>query len=125
VSDVLDDGQVGHIQLGGENVIPFDVRATACDGLATVMVRGDLDCATAPSLGATLEGLAAADQVVVVDLGDTEFMDCAGVGVLIGAHQRQRRLGGDLIIESPSAPVARVLELTGVIEVITVAASDG
>ena len=85
-----------------------------------VSVRGEIDCATAPRLGATLEGLATAGQIVLVDLGGTEFMDCAGLGVLIASHQRLRHLGGDLVIESPNGSVARVLELTGVLEVMTV-----
>jgi anti-anti-sigma factor len=106
-------------------VTPFDVRATANDGVATVTVTGDLDCATAPRLRATLEGLAASGQTVLVDLSGTEFMDCAGVGVLMGSHARQRDLGGDLVVGSPGGPVLRVLELTGALEVISLAGVEG
>ncbi len=104
---------------------PFDVRATANDGVATVTVTGDLDCATAPRLRATLEGLAAGGQTVLVDLSRTEFMDCAGVGVLMGLHTRLRDRGGDLVVGSPSGPALRVLELTGVLEVISLGGAKG
>ena len=70
-------------------MIPFEVRTNVCDGLATVAVAGDLDCATAPRLRATLEGMAPG-QNVVVDLSGTDFLDCAGVGVLLSSQRRTR-----------------------------------
>src|SRR5437667_10754507 len=78
-------------QLDGEDLRLFDVKTTACDGLAMVAVEGDLDCATAPRLRNTLEALAPAGQVVLVDLSATDFMDCAGMGALVTSHQRLRR----------------------------------
>ncbi len=93
------------------------------DGLATVTVLGDLDCATAPRLRATLEGMAAG-QSVLVDLSGTDFMDCAGVGVLVSSQRRLRHLGGDLVVGSPSSAVLKVLDITGVLGVITVAGAE-
>ena len=104
---------------------PFDVKTTERDGSATVAVSGDLDCATAPRLRATLERVASARRTVLVDLSGTEFMDCAGVGVLVGSHTRLCDLGGDLIVGSTSDAVLRVLELTGAIEEITTADGSG
>jgi anti-anti-sigma factor len=72
-----------------------------------------------------LEGLAASGRTVLVDLSGTEFMDCAGVGVLMGGHARLRDLGGELVVGSPTASVLRVLELTGVLDVISLAGSEG
>lgn len=106
---------------GGEDAVPFDVETTECDGLATVTVGGDLDCATAPRLRAALEDLDGVGRILHIDLSATDFMDCAGVGVLVVSHQRLRHLGGELVLDSPSGPVRRVLELTG-LDVIAVAA---
>jgi stage II sporulation protein AA (anti-sigma F factor antagonist) len=63
--------------------------------------------------------------MVMVDLSGTEFMDCAGVGVLMGSHERLRDRGGDLMVGSPSGPVLRVLELTGVLDVISLGGAEG
>ncbi|TMM15694.1 MAG: STAS domain-containing protein [Actinobacteria bacterium] len=104
-------------------MIPFEVRTNVCDGLATVAVAGDLDCATAPRLRATLEGMAPG-QNVVVDLSGTDFLDCAGVGVLLSSQRRLRQLGGDLVVGSPRSAVLRVLDITGVLGVITVAGAE-
>lgn len=103
----------------------FDVRVATRDGVVAVTVQGEVDCATAPRLRATLDGFAAEGRTVLVDLSDTEFMDCAGVGVLVDSQERLRRLGGDLVVGSPSGPVLRVLELTGVLDDIAVDEAEG
>jgi anti-anti-sigma factor len=103
-------------------MVPFGVTTSERDGLAMVAVRGDLDCATAPRLRAALEDLDAVGRIVRIDLSGTDFMDCAGVGVLVVSHRRLRHLGGELVLESPSGPVRRVLELTGLLDVLAVAA---
>jgi stage II sporulation protein AA (anti-sigma F factor antagonist) len=103
-------------------MVPFDLKTTECNGLAMVTVRGDLDCATAPRLRAALEGLDTVRRTVRIDLSATDFMDCAGVGVLVVSHRRLRHVGGELVLESPTDPVRRVLELTGVLDVIAVVA---
>ena len=91
---------------------PFDVTATERDDLATVAVMGELDCDTAPRLCQVLASLADPGRVILVDLSQTEFMDCAGIAPLVAAHRRQRELGGDLILDSPGGAVSRVIERT-------------
>jgi anti-anti-sigma factor len=78
-----------------------------------VAVVGDLDCASAPRLGHVLAGLVDDRRDLVVDLRSTEFVDCAGIDTIVVAYDRRRRLGGELVLESPSKAVNRVLELTG------------
>ena len=98
---------------------PFSLRTTERDGLVMVAVVGELDCATAPELGKVLDGLDPG-RVVLVDLSDTEFMDCAGVGVLATSYQHQCELGGDLFLHSPRRAVSRVLKWTQLDQMITV-----
>jgi stage II sporulation protein AA (anti-sigma F factor antagonist) len=99
---------------------PFDVMTTVLDGLAVVAVVGELDCATAPRLAQVLAGLAEPGRVVLVDLSDTEFMDCAGLAPLVAACEHQRELGGDLFLDAPSGAVSRVLECTQLDRVVRV-----
>src|SRR3712207_196250 len=54
-----------------------------------VAISGDLDLASAP----TLEGVLALPNIrrapnLVLDLTGVTFMDCAGLGILIGARKR-------------------------------------
>ena len=98
---------------------PFSLRTTVRDGLAVVAVVGELDCATAPELGRVLDGLDPG-RVVLVDLSETEFMDCAGVGVLADSYRRQCQLGGELFLDAPRRAVSRVLQWTQLDRMITV-----
>jgi anti-anti-sigma factor len=100
---------------------PFDLSTTECNGLAVVAVLGELDCATAPVLSQMLADLAGPGRVILVDLSDTEFVDCAGIAPLVAACEQLRQLGGDLILDAPTSPISRVIEQTGLNEVVTVA----
>jgi anti-anti-sigma factor len=100
---------------------PFDLKTTVHNGLAVVVVVGELDLATAPRLSEELAGMAEPGRVILVDLSDTEFMDCAGLAPLVAACERQRELGGDLIVDAPTRAVSRVIECTRLDEVLTVA----
>jgi anti-sigma B factor antagonist len=99
---------------------PFDVTATERDDLATVAVMGELDCDTAPRLNQVLASLADRDRVILVDLSQTEFMDCAGIAPLVAAYRLQREVGGDLVLDSPGRAVFRVIELTQLDKLINV-----
>jgi stage II sporulation protein AA (anti-sigma F factor antagonist) len=100
---------------------PFDLKTTVHDGLAVVVVVGELDLATAPRLSQVLAEMAEPGRVILVDLSDTEFMDCSGLAPLVAACKHQRELGGDLFLEAPSGAVSRVIECTHLDEVMTVA----
>ena len=91
---------------------PFDVTATQRDDLTRVAVMGELGNHTAPRLTQVLVSLADPGRVILVDLSQTEFMDCAGIASLVAACRRQRELGGDLILDSPGGAVSRVIERT-------------
>lgn len=56
--------------------------------------------------------------VLVVDLGDTEFIDSSGLGALIAGLKTARAAGGDLRIARPTPQVVTVLELTNLHRVL-------
>ncbi len=95
---------------------------TEHDGNAIVYrLRGSLDFETAPSLRAAL--LEAADQGkhdIVVDLSHLEFLDSSGLGALIGAHKRALEHGGRLRLIISAGTIARLLTITGLMDVLAV-----
>ncbi|AEI11457.1 STAS domain-containing protein [Cellulomonas gilvus] len=90
----------------------FDV-AHAGDHGAVLTPRGRLTMASAGELKALVERTVAGGRtLVVVDLGQTEFMDSSGLGALVGGLRSARTAGGDLRIARAGDQVLTVLELT-------------
>lgn len=76
-------------------------------------LAGDLDIAMAPRLELALVAAVARARLLVVDLRELEFVDCAGARVIAGASARARQAGGRLVLLHGSAAVERVFRLTG------------
>ena len=85
-------------------------------------VHGELDFDGAPNLRLAL--VAAIDenpgQRVVVDLEGVDFIDSAGLGVLVGGLKRARSYHGQLVLVATGRSVIRVLELTGLTRVFEI-----
>jgi anti-sigma B factor antagonist len=98
--------------------LTLDSRKT--DDGATVVVRGEVDMATAPQLRDELVALVDGGATrIALDCRGLDFLDSSGIGVLIAVR---KRLGddGSLTLEAPPAHVRKVLELTGVSEHLTI-----
>ncbi|MER6912711.1 STAS domain-containing protein [Streptomyces sp. NPDC000594] len=82
---------------------------------AVMYLTGEVDLDTGTRLEAAL-GLCVECRpgVILVDLTGVTLMDCAGLGVLYGAHQAAADRGISLVLTGRPAPiVARLLRLTG------------
>jgi anti-sigma B factor antagonist len=66
-------------------------------------ISGELDLASAPLLQQHfLEAVQAHAGEVVVDLEHATYIDSAGLGVLVSAHNRLMAGGGNLVTCSPT-----------------------
>lgn len=90
----------------------FEVVTEVHADRAVITVRGEIDLATGPRLGAAL---ATRGRSVLLDMRDVGFMDAAGIRVLVAAHARAGADGVDFEL-IPSAAVERVLELVNLRE---------
>ena len=82
---------------------------------------GELDPHTAPLLEHEIASRADAGQVdIVLDLRALQFIDSSGLRVLIAAHRDLARRGGSLVLRSPSDTAQRLLEITGLVDHITI-----
>ena len=104
----------------GERVADLELESRESDDGASVVVRGEVDMATAPQLRDTLLELVDGGATrIALDCRGLDFLDSSGIGVLIAVR---KRLGddGSLTLEAPPAHVRKVLELTGVSEHVTI-----
>jgi anti-sigma B factor antagonist len=82
-------------------------------GIGVVTPRGRLNMVSARRLRDEVDQLVASGTIrVVVDLGETTFVDSSGVGALVAGLKTARAAGGDLRVVRPTAAVSAVLALT-------------
>ena len=93
--------------------MPLAIDIESHGDAVLLVLRGDLDLATAPALRDALADVIAGDARIVVDLQAVEFLDSAGLGMLISGRKRARTAGGDLELVCSSRRVLRPIEITG------------
>ncbi|MFP5327177.1 MAG: STAS domain-containing protein [Acidimicrobiia bacterium] len=95
---------------------PFavDVEVTGNADTAVVRPSGEIDIATGPALEAEVEFLVEAGiRTCAIDLTDVEFIDSAGLQLLLAARAALRRVGGTFSIRGASPSVSRLLDISG------------
>ncbi len=86
-----------------------------------IVANGEIDLASAPRVESALEGFSA--QTVVLDLRGVEFMDSAGLKVLLNQRSRLDDSGGSLRLVVGDGAVMRLLELTSVVDAFAISDS--
>jgi anti-sigma B factor antagonist len=93
---------------------PFDIHVDRVADRATLAIGGELDVGTAPELrGAVGELLGSGVRHAIFDLGHVTFADSSGLGALVWAVHRFAAAGGDVRVERLSPTVERVVEVSG------------
>jgi anti-anti-sigma factor len=88
--------------------------------LAVVIVRGDVDIVTAPTLRAALATLDERDTDVAIDVAGVTFMDSTGLAILAAETRRERERGKRLHVRNPPASVLRLLRIAGLADLIEI-----
>jgi anti-sigma B factor antagonist len=105
---------------------PFRVESVRNERHAVVLVAGELDALTAPRLHDELVALAGQGvERVVLDLRRLEFVDSFGLGVIVSARRRLSQQGNALclVAEDDQSSLRRVLEVTGLDQVLPIHAT--
>jgi anti-anti-sigma factor len=92
---------------------PLEVDVDLAAGTLTLVIRGDLDAVSTPTLDALLAQIRGSPPLrLVFDLGEVGFIDCAAARLIAGAGRLLPR-GQRPVIRHPGPLVRRMLELTG------------
>jgi anti-anti-sigma factor len=87
-----------------------------------LIVRGEVDIATATQLREAMLRHLSAARSLWLDLAGVTFMDSSGLHVLIASQRRAALLGHPLVIAGVSPAVERLLQVTGTTSLFACAA---
>jgi anti-anti-sigma factor len=108
--------------VSGSGPAPFSVTVERSGARTVVAVRGELDLATAPELEEVLLPPLREGVAVALDLRPLDFMDSTGVRVVVAAHLAAQEHATVLtVVVAGGGPIARVLEISGLDAMLTVA----
>jgi anti-anti-sigma factor len=100
-------------------ILDFGVNCAWNRDRTVVTVRGEVDLDTAPKLRAVVQAVIdLGHPEVVLDLADVSFMGAQGLGIIAAGSSRLRERGGQLTLRSPSRTVLRILDITGLDQVV-------
>ncbi|MEV8224812.1 STAS domain-containing protein [Streptomyces sp. NPDC079167] len=101
-------------------VYPFTSHAVVHSGVARVMLAGELDLDTASYVHEAVTAcLVKQPRSLCLDVTGVSFCDCAGLSALLRAHASARQAGVALVVEGVGSQLARLLSLTGAVDVLT------
>ena len=104
-------------ELNPGNQAPITVTTRTEGGTPVVSLSGELDLSNTGHVRSYLDdALAGGSERRVFDLSGLEFMDSSGIALLAAAAQRVR----EVEIREPPATVRRLLELTGLTEILRI-----
>jgi anti-sigma B factor antagonist len=86
---------------------------------------GELDLASSVQVEQALaQAREARPRLIVIDARNLEFIDMAGLRVLVAAHERARREQVRLVLTHVGQPVRRVLELARATDILPIAEGE-
>lgn len=94
---------------------PLAVERRGC----TLVLTGDVDTQTAPLLIAAFRDATDVRQLEL-DVAAVSFIDSTGLRAILTEHRRRQADHLELVVLRPSMPVARLLELTGLVSYLRV-----
>jgi anti-anti-sigma factor len=123
-SHMIEGHRLHESHIDGRGVGPVDVfsidEIRGPDGLATIVLRGELDMAASAALRRHVDA-AAGLRGLVIDLGGATFIDSSMLKELLRASAELSRYETRLVLASIPPPVERLFQLTRTHEMFTVA----
>jgi anti-anti-sigma factor len=114
-----DDRDSGQRRRDGRELAGEDPRVRWSGRHVTVTMPGEIDVINAPDVAELISAAAAGSpEVITADLTATVFCDSAGVEVLARARDAAAARGMEFRLALGGSPVARILQLTGLDEVM-------
>jgi anti-sigma B factor antagonist len=96
-------------------------RVMVDEGVVAVIVEGELDLADEARADLAIDFVVGLEiPGVLIDLTECDFIDAAGLRMLLRGSQRVLRSGARLAIAPPGPQVRRLLEITGIADELSI-----
>ena len=97
------------------------------DGVMIAILRGEIDHHTAlPVRRAIDEALCRhRPRLLRLDVSSIDFMDSSGLGLLMGRYALIKRMGGEMVLLSPTPAVLRIVRLAGMERMLRIETTKG
>lgn len=59
-------------------------------------------------------------KVLIIDVGQVDFMDSSGIGLIMGRLAKAKEIGTSLVIQNPSKRVTRMLKMASLDRIIPI-----
>lgn len=94
----------------------MDIHFEVEDGILIAVLSGELDHHSAAEIRGAVDQaiLTFHAKYLIFDFQGVNFMDSAGIGVVMGRYNRMKELGGQVFLICCSEYVDRILEMAGV-----------
>ena len=97
------------------------------DGVLLAVLRGEIDHHSALSVRRTLDEALCRyrPRLLRLDVSAIDFMDSSGLGLLMGRYALLKRMGGELVLLSPTPAVLRIVRLAGMERMLRIETTKG
>ena len=104
----------------------MNIRSKVKENFLIARVQGELDVDSVPHFRQKIETRLDKRGVdhLVLDLGEVNFIDSTGVGVLLGRYRNIKSREGKMILVNLNSHIERVLRLAGLINLVDVYDSE-
>jgi len=94
--------------------VDLDLQTSRQGEAGVLSLRGEIDVYTAPLLRqALLDLIGQGARDVVVDMGEVDFLDSTGLGVLVEGLKRVKTKGGEFSIVATQDKILKIFDITG------------
>jgi len=92
----------------------LELETSQREGIAVLSLRGEIDVYTAPRMRQAIVDLVDGGSLnIVVDMGQVDFLDSTGLGVLVEGLKRVRTRNGNLSIVITQDKILKIFDITG------------
>jgi anti-sigma B factor antagonist len=102
----------------------LEIVVDSVEDARIIHARGEVDLSSVELLRSQIDAARRERTVTLIDLSEITFMDSSGLHLLIEAAREAEGDGWSLFVVRPSAPVRRVLEVSGTLRMLPIVTDD-